>query len=290
MFAVYGVAWAPDAESFVLVGYEEKDNWGIYLYSIDTLEQRWSGTTPNIDQVAFSPDGKFIVSASGGLALWDAVTGESIRDEWFQTHSLVLVKFLPNGQEIITGISSPDSQVTLVHKWDLRTFQSSDIFNHEGWLVDLELSTDGRILATGLLNEWGQVILWDIQTEEQLCRFDNGVSVALNPAKDIVAVYHSEEKVILWDVKTCGFLKEIDEKINDYTLIFSSDGEMLAFGSLDEDEGLQIWDSETGTKLHTIKLDNIVLLLSFSPNDRYLLSVSRDDANGVIVDLWGVRP
>lgn len=76
------------------------------------------GHSGNVSSVAFSPDGKYILSGSDDktLKLWDIETGKEIRTFAGHANSITSVAFSPDGRYALSG--SWDNTLKL---WDIVT-------------------------------------------------------------------------------------------------------------------------------------------------------------------------
>jgi RNA polymerase sigma factor (sigma-70 family) len=139
----------------------------------DTVTGKLQGKLTWADQteptcLAFSPDGKYLVSAHGsrgkeeaaaaadiGLRLWDLAAGREVRR-------------LPVAcGDIRSMVWSPDSRTVavaaydIVVLWETATGKERGRFTgHQAWVWSLALSPDGRLLASG--SQDYTALLWDL--------------------------------------------------------------------------------------------------------------------------------
>jgi WD40 repeat protein len=97
------------------------------------------GHTDWVRSVAFSPDGKHIVSGSGdnSVRVWDASTGDKLKELKGHTNQVTSVAFSPDGKHIVSGLYDNSTWV-----WDLgsqyireRIFDSNCYEQYTGWLL-----------------------------------------------------------------------------------------------------------------------------------------------------------
>lgn len=121
-----------------------------------TLKAILSGHKRQVFAVAFSPNGKFLMTASleeNGTRLWNTTTGE-------------LIAACDGSSPVL----SPDSRLVLtiskkrtVKLWDVATGKLKlTLTGHEGDITSTSFSADGSKLATG--SDDGTVKLWDTAT------------------------------------------------------------------------------------------------------------------------------
>jgi WD40 repeat protein len=115
------------------------------------------GHTNAVLCVAFSPDGKHIISASrdNTLRLWDARSGQLVGSPFKLEGAGYSVGFSPDGQQIVA-----DFEDDTVRLWDTRSDQpiGSTFRGHTGRVRSVAFSPDGRQIISGLHD--GTLRLW----------------------------------------------------------------------------------------------------------------------------------
>src|SRR6266576_4641246 len=119
-----------------------------------------------ISSVAFSPDGKRIVSGSydDTIRLWDAETGEALRAPLEGQDRVTSVSFSPDGKYIVSG--SDDKTIRL---WDAETGESlrAPLGKHQGGVMSVAFSPDGKHIVSGSYDNTIQ--LWDVEVDAEVC-------------------------------------------------------------------------------------------------------------------------
>ena len=120
------------------------------------------GHTDSIWSVAFSPDGRHIVSGSydSTIRLWDAQTGDQVGNPLqAHTHPVWSVTFSPDGKYIVSG--SNDGTIQL---WDAQTGGQvgKPLRGHTNSVWSVAFSPDGRHIVSGSSDS--TIRLWDAWT------------------------------------------------------------------------------------------------------------------------------
>lgn len=184
-----------------------------------------------VNDLAFSPDGLMAISGAddGVVILWDVSTGEEIRRFEGHSGSVRAVAFSPDGLSAISGGLSGASlrEPGELILWDVKTGQEIRRFegNAEA-VIDIALSPDGRkVIAssgevdyTGVPDQAYSLVLWDVETGENIYRFE-GIdrdipSVAINPecvsppeaaselCGSLALTGSSDHNLYLWNMET----------------------------------------------------------------------------------------
>lgn len=235
----YSVAFSPDSKTLATGG---RDNV-VKLWDIktSTLKQSLTGHREHVIAVAFSPDGRMLLSASvDKLRVWDTQTGtlkQTLTGNRVPAHALA---FSPDGK-ILAGaggmrVGNEDTGVGAINLWDVQTGTLMQTLKTSAGINSIAFSVDGKILACGV--DDNTVQLWDTQTstlKQTLTGHSKQVeSVAFSPDGKTLASGSADHAVKLWDVQTGALKQSLTE--NDWvnSVAFSPDGKILASGSWDK--------------------------------------------------------
>jgi RNA polymerase sigma factor (sigma-70 family) len=245
--------------------------------------------------VAFSKDGKWIVSGGGDFragyrdftaSLWDAATGKELRRFSGHWSRIYAVAISPDGKTVTTG--SEDRTIRL---WDAATAQELHRLKiqNRGKINGVAFSPDGQTLASA---GWGQSIrLWDVATGEERLPIPGhhgyvGV-VAFTADGQTLATSGADQTIRFWDAKT-GTLKRqfFGGQARAKAVAFAPDCKLVARGDLqgrihllDAASGREIRQfGQHGRSLVRWKPQNerTVMSLAFSPDGKRLASCGVD--------------
>jgi WD40 repeat protein len=207
--------------------------------------------------IAFSPDGKFLVSSANGNAepirLWEAATGIEVRtlqvprDCW-----PAALTFLPDARTLVAGClqtKRPGALIDLddtIRLLDVSTGQEiRTMTGYHGSVQSVAVSPDGKTLASA--DREGVIRLWDVGTGRQIHARPGRHAVAFSPDGKTLA--SGGEAIRLWDVATGQEIRRFGrfaEETDQGSLVFSPDGKTLVSGDA---AGARLWDVATGKEM-----------------------------------------
>ncbi|HLY27920.1 MAG TPA: WD40 repeat domain-containing protein [Aggregatilineales bacterium] len=165
-----GMARLWDVNSIDAVNSANNANGATVPNSIQDL-RTFSGHTGAVMSVAFSPDGKEVLtgSADGTARLWDASSGQSLRTFSGHTDWVHSVAFSPDGKYLLTGSSDRTARL-----WDASTGQAIRTFTgHSGAVNSVAFSPDGQYVLTGSDDQTAR--LWDVDYRSVIAHACNQV-------------------------------------------------------------------------------------------------------------------
>jgi dipeptidyl aminopeptidase/acylaminoacyl peptidase len=236
---VTALEFSRDGSAIAASGYHEITFWKT---ADGTLARRLSGLAERTYDIAYSPDGKWLATASGdpgvyGIAkLWLAEPGgggKPVRD-LVETQDVVFsVAFSPDSKRVATAGADRTLRVFEVETGKLL----AQIEDHADWVFAVAFSPDGRRIASASRDKTSKV--FDVQKKDSLVTFPGHVQPV-------------------------------------YTVSFTPDGKAVATGG--EDNHIRIWNPDNDGKAIRDLGDfgGTVFRLRFSPDGQSLIACSAD--------------
>ncbi|KAJ7698351.1 hypothetical protein B0H17DRAFT_332784 [Mycena rosella] len=252
-----------------------------------SLQKTLTGHSNWVRSVAFSPDGRRIVSGSDDntIRIWDSDTGAAVGAPLTgHSNCVQSVAFSPDGRRIVSG--SGDNTIRI---WDSDTGAAvgAPLTGHSNGVQSVAFSPDGRRIVSGSSDN--TIRIWDSDTGAAvgapLTGHSNWVqSVAFSPDGRRIVSGSDDNTIRIWDSDTGS---AIGAPLTGHTnrvwsVAFSPDGRQIVSGS--GDNTIRIWDSDTGAAVgapltgHT----NGIWSVAFSPDGRQIVSGSEDET----IRLW----
>lgn len=217
-----------------------------------------------ISALAFSPNGKHIVTGSHGmLRLWDTASGAELTHTRGHSQTIDFASFSADGSLLMTASSDRSAKLWNADTLDaVRTFEGQS----ESWGVGAAttaVSPDDARLLTGRQ-------LWDLHSGTGLQRLDRepervdpnapfapsaamlssaGLPSAFSPNGKLIVTLYGEQ-ASLWETATARELRRFDVGHN-ASLAFSGDGKLLLTSSIDYSSA-RLWDVDSGRELRRL--------------------------------------
>ena len=196
------------------------------------------GHTSLVSSVAFSPDGRYIVSGSWDhtIQVWDAQTGAQVGNPLKgHTDSVNSVAFSPDGRYIVSG--SEDHTIQVWNIWQTSVQVGNTLQGHTNSVKSVAFSPDGRHIVSG---SWDCTIrVWDALTGVQLGNPLEGHTSSVN------------------------------------SVAFSPNGRHIVSGSWDHT--IQVWDAQIGAQVGNLPRGHtLVNPVAFLPDERHTVSGVED--------------
>ncbi|WP_179953293.1 PD40 domain-containing protein [Desulfobotulus mexicanus] len=284
-------------------------HWHPFLYKRKKIEaslvHTFTGHSDSVNSVAFSPDGKNILSGSADqrLMLWDLVSNANTKTFTGHSGQIYSVTFSPDGKSILSGswddtiklwdlasgkaiksiaigsdvndaAFSPDGKSILsgsdnsLKLWDSASGKNvSNFSGHSGYIFSVTFSPDGKNILSG--SQDNSIKLWDTASGKEIKSFTGHggyvQTVTFSPDGKRVLSSSNDGSIRLWDIDSGNELGNI-----------ISNGSKIAFNGIlilsFTDKILKVWDIQSKKLLHSFESDNPVNSVSLSPLGDYALS------------------
>lgn len=291
-FLLFAAEPSPDGQRVAVAGWTT--NITIYDVAGSREPQRLAGharVLASFSSLAWSPDGRHLLSASGGLLqshgpceffLWDRATG-SYTNLVGHSNWLHAVAWSPDGRWLASACH--DGTVGL---WDATARTNLALLpGHQGPAYAAVFSADSRWLFTG--GHDGTVRWWDVAAQREASPpFGHESSVddvAVSPDGLTMATTSTDQELRLWDLSSRSVRKLRYSMVERPSAsVFSPDGRLLAFGT---GNNIRIWDLRAEAEQTVLRgSQGRINNLLFLPDGKRLISSSDFDRPM----LWDVEP
>ncbi|MGF1578680.1 MAG: WD40 repeat domain-containing protein [Gemmataceae bacterium] len=240
---------------------------------------------------AFSPDGKTVVTATGGwnkkakkwigeVRFWNPKTKKVVKTITGHSAIVKAMAFSTNGKVLVTA---GEDETAII--WDVKTGKATQTLKgHKGKIQDVAISPNGERIVTASYDNTAK--LWDAKSGKELQTFKGPkrafTSVTFSPNGKLIAAANMDSTIYIWGLDGKE-VRKIKAPKAIWALEYSPNGKYLAAGGYDDT--IKIYDASTGKELyqrngHT----GSVIALTFTPDNSKLLTGGIDST----VKVWDV--
>ena len=228
------------------------------------------GHDKDIESVAFSPDGREVVTASsdGSLKVWDSHAGRLIHTLKGHSDRVCSVAYSADGKSIFSGCWDGSIKI-----WDTGTGkETKSIAAHAGSVWSLSATRDGKWVVSGSADK--TVKVWDAATwklRHELLGHTDGVRSVSVSGDGTRAVSGGGDRTRLWNIVTGRQIRYF--AASGRAVAISPNGSKIAVGGFGT---VSVWDSRTGSKLLSVsRHTEAIHALQFSPDGKHIVSACR---------------
>ena len=246
------------------------------------------GHTAVVNSLAFSPDGKKLVSGSSDrtINLWELTNQRRLYIFFGAQDGISAVSFSPDSKQITA--SSFDRSIT---SWKVDNKQLLHSFlylnsatSHSNLVTSIAYSPNGKILASSSADR--TIRLWSTSSSKIQKTLsghtDTVFTIAYSPNGQILASGSADRTIRLWQInrlKSSQILTGHTDWVN--TIAISPNGCILVSGSTDRN--IKIWDLNTGESIATYRHHQAgIRSLAIGADNRTIASL---DFNGLLL-IW----
>lgn len=234
----------------------------------------FSAHSAQLRGVRFHPRNELVISSSvdSTIKIWRKENGEIIRTIKHPSGATA-IDISADGNFIVSG--SYDGVVRLWRFSDGKLLKEFKGHNGTAWSV--AFNSDGETIASS--GDDANVILWDIMSGKRITTLSGHKrtvwSLKFSPDGYQIITASYDASIKIWKVPDGKLLRTINghtEAVVDVAI--SKNGKTIASAS--DDKTIRLWSMVDGRLIRTMKVAEHVQAVTFSPDDKRLLTAGRD--------------
>jgi WD40 repeat protein len=301
------VSFGPTGERLITAG-QKTGTVVIWNIAAQQIEREFEAPCNRLDKpgmsAVLSPDGRWLVTTGHGrdAFVWDmespGAPGKPIalrHDGWVYASA-----FTPTGEQLMTGGAGQKARVWRVGDWTQDREMQHDTGFGEGNILDLAVSSDGRLIATAstrsqqvgapsIFGAVGLVRVWELATGREVGRIErDGAARAVSFAPDgYTLAISGGRSVQLWSaepghaMRPLGHENSLQRPVAVRHLAVSRRGTWIAAS---RERKALLWETQTGREAGRHEVEGRYAAdLAFAPTDS-LLAIAT--SGGAVVWDW----
>jgi WD40 repeat protein len=228
-----------------------------------------------IQSAIWTPDGKSIITAAQDRTVrcWESATGRPIRMiPGPSIGNFPTAAITPDGRMLAEATAEGE-----IRLWDLVKGKVTRTMKTGEWMVEINISPDGRILAGRSWENDARVRLWNLQSGEALPALNEprkAYSFTFSPDSRRLISMTGDNTIGFWDLQSRKQVCRMDA-IDASSIAFARDGKIVAIGQ--GETKIVLRDVKTGQAIRTIEVPprNGTGSLAFSPDGHTLAVAGR---------------
>ncbi|MBN2533117.1 MAG: PD40 domain-containing protein [Spirochaetales bacterium] len=234
------------------------------------------GHSGSITAIAFSPDGKKLVSggSDGTINIWEVSSGRLITYCKEQPAAIKAIALSPENNFFVSG--SDDGAVAV---WDLESGQLiAGYKEHRRSITALVFSSYKKIFATA--SDDCTIKIWEYGNKESIATCKGHAkainSIAFSPDGRLIVSGSDDTTMKIWEMQTGNLITTLQAHTQAVsTVAYSPQGRFIASGGWDG--AVRLWDAQTGKCVaECLRHTGIITIVRFSPDGLYVISGSWD--------------
>ncbi|PKK54866.1 hypothetical protein CI102_432, partial [Trichoderma harzianum] len=244
------------------------------------------GTSRQVDDLAFSPDGSLLaVASSGTITIWNLAEYSKVALQWTPASSIHKVAFSPDSKYIA-------AEAREIYIWDCKSATTMAILSgHTDEICGLSFSHDGLFLASSSRDRTARIWTgpWEGHDKKPLLTLTEHsgavFGLSFSPSQKLLATCSGDKTLRIWDYETETKPDAGAEEEDQHTSVHkrpicmvstSHDGDTIASGS--EDGLICLWEGKTGILRREIRgHEDFIRCINFSQDSKALVSTSDDE-------------
>lgn len=234
-----------------------------------------------VTRAAFSQDGRRLLTTGtdGAIRLWDAATGEQLRELTGHIGTVRSAVFSADGSMIVSG-----GDDGTVRAWDLSGSGHRILGDQLGVIHGVAISPDGRLVAAGL--ESRRALIWDLRSDLATPLALRGradedytvASVAFSPNSRQLVTAGEYRLARIWDARSGAEVNQLkldtDLGLSLTSAAFSPSGALVVIAG---DLGVAyLWEPATRKARELRGHSDALTDAAFSPDGALIVTASRD--------------